>query len=143
MRLGRYGKLMHFDSVRLGQGRIDRFTLFEFKPIGGIILNVFNSIEQDRFHTHAFNAWSVMLRGSYAEEIRRQDAVVETRLRTRDVMYLPRHLEHRIMKSTKNAVSVTICGPWRDTWTETSVSGRTRRFMWGRRQVAPDRKDSL
>jgi len=135
MRLGRYGKILHHDRVALGRGRIDRFTLFEFKPLGGVIFNVFNSVEQDRFHTHAFNAISVMISGSYNEEIRK-DYGYEQRKRHRDICYLPRTLEHRIMDSTPNAISVTLCGPWEGTWTETSLSGRIRKLTWGRKPAS-------
>jgi hypothetical protein len=134
MRFGKFGKLLHHDCVALGEGRIDRYTLFEIKPLGGVILNVFNSVEQDRFHTHAFNAISVMIFGAYREEIR-TEYDVQVRTRRRDIRFLPRTLEHRILNSTPNAISVTICGPWKRSWTETSLAGRIRRMTWGRKPL--------
>lgn len=142
MRLGRYGKVLHFDRVKLGKGYVDRWTLFELKWLGSVIVNVFNTIAQDRFHTHAFAAVSVMLRGEYDEEIV-TDGVVSRRTRRSDVIFLPRTLNHRLMKSSPNAASITLCGPWAPTWTETFLSGKTRRLTWGRKPVAESMSQAL
>ena len=134
MRLGRYGKVLHFDRVKLGEGYVDRWTLFELKWLGSVIVNVFNTIAQDRFHTHAFAALSIMLRGEYDEQIV-SGSGVKRRTRRGDVVFLQRTLNHRLMRSSPNAMSITICGPWAPTWTETFLSGKTRRLTWGRKPV--------
>ncbi len=130
MRLGRYGKILHWDTVKLGEGIIDRFTFFEFKPLGGIILNIFNSVKQDRFHTHAFNAVSIMFKGHYMEGIKG----CKSRRREHDIKYLPKTLNHKILQSSKNAMSLTIMGPWDKTWTETFET-KTREYRWGRKRI--------
>lgn len=135
MRLGKWGKFLHLDRVELGIGPIHRFTIFEFKPIGGVIINVYNTISQNRFHTHAFNAVSIMLRGWYEEEIKHRNGLITRRTRDTDIRYLSRHTFHRIMASSPNAVSVTFCGPWVKTWLEQFDDGRKIRYTWGRIKV--------
>lgn len=140
MRLGRYGKFLHHDRVALGaNGYIDRYTVLEVKFLGALVLNVFNTTgPQDRFHTHAFNAISIMLWGSYNEFIKSsnpENEWVMLRTRRRDVVYLPRTLNHCIGKSTPGAVSITLCGPWKRTWTE-ERDGKVSTLGWGRRRIS-------
>lgn len=137
MRLGKYGKIFHHDRVQIGEGHIDRYTIFELKFLGGIIINIFNTTFQNRHHTHAFNAWSLMIRGWYGENIL-YPSIGPFKIqgwRTRkagSLLYLPRSLNHKIGRSSKNAVSITFCGPWAKTWTETDDQGNVQLFSWGR-----------
>jgi hypothetical protein len=45
--------------VALGQGYLDRYTILEIKWLFSIYFHVFNTVEQDRFHTHAFQCLGV------------------------------------------------------------------------------------
>lgn len=42
--------------IELGEGHIIQYTLFENKLIGGVWLYYWKTIEQNRFHTHAFSS---------------------------------------------------------------------------------------
>lgn len=158
------GKVFHKDRVVFGGdietvGYIDRYTLIEFKPIGGIILNVFKTkAPQNRFHTHGFPAFSIMLLGAYEEESLDDTGKVRKRVRRaysksdggfptlEGPVFLPRDLNHRIGKtldtgSDIGAVSITLCGPWKKTWTETFWDDhkqswtKVRTLGWGRKRI--------
>lgn len=136
MRLGKYGKLLHLDKVTLGTGTITRFTLVELKFIGGIILNIFNTTTQDRFHTHAFPALSFMLKGFYNENILHPNGKIEKRKIIPGIRYIPTYCNHQILDSSRNAISITIMGPWGYSWSETNAEKlNTRIYTWGRRRI--------
>lgn len=138
MRLGKYGKLMHFDRTSIGVGDIARFTIFEWKPIGGIIINVFNTTDQNRFHTHAFPAVSLMLRGTYEEDVMDLETPghpVHTKHTSLGFRFIPRQYCHKIRKSSKNAVSITFEGPWKAIWAEYFDNGRVKEYTWGREVI--------
>lgn len=131
MRLGKFGKLFHWDNTSLGVGNIKRFTIFELKYLGGIVINFFNTENQDRFHSHAFWAFSLMVRGHYFE-----DVIVDNKIVTKKIeksRIIPRNYIHKITKSTPNAVSVTFEGPWGGSWNEYFDSGRVKTYSWGRK----------
>lgn len=149
MRLGKYGKFLHYDKTSLGVGNIKRFTLFEWKGFGGIIFNIFNTNNQDRFHSHAFNAFSIMLKGYYYEDVM-EDMFIENNLTKRIISkkieksrFIPKNYIHKITKSSKNAMSITIEGPWDDTWFEIFDSGRVKIYTWGRQVLLDSKKDLI
>ena len=49
--------------IQLGEGHINKYTIFENKSLFSIYFHVFNTIAQDRFHTHAFDGWAFVIRG--------------------------------------------------------------------------------
>lgn len=131
MRLGKFGKLLHWDNTSLGVGDIRRFTIIEIKYLFGIIVNIFNTTDQDRFHSHAFHALSWMVRGHYFEDVLENNAVISKKIeRSR---FIPKNYIHKITLSTPNAVSVTFEGPWGSTWNEYFDSGRVKTYGWGRK----------
>lgn len=132
MRLGKFGKLFHWDNTSLGVGDIKRFTVFEVKYLGGIIVNVFNTENQDRFHSHAFHAFSLMVRGHYFEDVIVDGGFVITK-KIEKSRFIPRNYIHKITKSSPNAISVTFEGPWGATWDEYFDNGRVRTYSWGRK----------
>lgn len=132
MRLGKFGKFLHYDKTSLGIGNIKRFTVFECKYIGGIILNIFNTDNQDRFHSHAFNAFSLMLKGHYYEEVILSNGQVITK-KIEKSRFIPRDYVHKITKSSFNAMSITFEGPWNKSWFEYFDNGRTKVYSWGRK----------
>ena len=133
MRLGKLGKLFHWDNTSLGVGNIRRFTIIEIKYVGGIIVNIFNTENQDRFHSHAFHALSWMIKGHYYE-----DVIVDNETVTKLIeksRFIPRNYIHKITKSSPNAMSVTFEGPWESTWNEYFDNGRVKTYTWGRRVI--------
>lgn len=138
MRLGKFGKLLHYDKTSLGIGNIKRFTIFEFKFLGGIIINIFNTIDQDRFHSHAFWAFSLMIRGWYYEDVAVKGKITTNKV-TRSRI-IPRNYVHKIKNSSKNAISVTFEGPWRETWYEFfDQNRRLKIYTWGREVLYDDK----
>ena len=133
MRIGKYGKLLHFDNTSLGIGNIKRFTLIEIKYIGGIIINKFNTIDQDRFHSHAFGAFSLMIKGWYFEEVIRDNKVYKDLITTS--RFIPKNYIHKIKGSSKDAISITFEGPWGNTWSEFFDDGRVKVYSWGRKVI--------
>jgi hypothetical protein len=132
MRLGKFGKLLHWDNTSIGVGNIRRFTIFELKYVGGIIINVFNTENQDRFHSHAFHALSWMVHGHYFEDVIVDSGHIVTK-KIEKSRFIPRNYIHKITKSSKNAVSVTFEGPWGGTWDEYFDNGRVKTYGWGRK----------
>lgn len=55
--------------IELGEGHIIQYTLFEWKRLGGIWFYNWKTIEQNRFHTHAFNSYAFTLKGDYTQEV--------------------------------------------------------------------------
>lgn len=132
MRLGKFGKLLHVDNTSLGVGNIKRFTIIEVKHLFGIIVNIFNTENQDRFHSHAFHAFSWMIRGHYYEEVILPDSKVIVK-KIEKSRFIPRNYIHKITSSSKNAMSVTFEGPWESTWNEYFDNYRVKTYTWGRK----------
>jgi len=133
MRLGKFGKILHTDKTSLGVGNIKRFTIIEIKYFFGIIVNIFNTTDQDRFHSHAFNAFSLMVRGHYFEDVIDNNEVITKKIeRSR---FIPRNYIHKITKSSPGAISVTFEGPWQAIWNEYFDNGRVKTYTWGRRVI--------
>ena len=132
MRLGKYGKILHYDKTSLGVGNIKRFVVFEFKYLGGIIVNVFNTVDQDRFHSHAFHAVSLMLRGFYNEDVVIGNTTIVKKI-TPGIRFIPKNYIHKIKDSSKNAISITFGGPWDKTWNEYFDDMRIKTYSWGRK----------
>lgn len=120
--------------VALGEGYLDRYTLFESKRFFSVYFHVFNTIRQDRFHTHAFNGWAFLLRGGYEEEVISKAGIFTKRVGP-GLRYIPRDYNHRLLRSEPNTLSLLIAGPWAETWTEENEQF-IRVLAWGRREVA-------
>jgi hypothetical protein len=115
-------------------GYLNRIQLFEFKKLLSCYIHIFNTKYHDRFHSHAFSAVAVVLKGGYFEEY-----YVGSEVRTKWVgpglRFIPKDYNHRIMRSEPNSVSFLIAGPWEKYWTE-DFPGYARVLTWGRREVA-------
>lgn len=131
MKFGKYGKLFHYDSISLGVGNIQRLTVVECKYIGGIIINYFNTIDQDRFHSHAFNSFSLMVKGSYIEEVIEDNKVITKTIT--ESRFIPKNYIHKIKASEPDTVSITFEGPWGSSWDEYFDNGRIKTYAWGRK----------
>lgn len=132
MRLGKYGKIFHYDKTSLGVGNIQRFIFFEFKFFGGIILNIFNTHNQDRFHSHAFHAISLMLKGAYNEDVIENNKIITKNIKP-GIRFISRSYIHKIKESELNTISVTFEGPWQQIWNEYFDNGRIKTYSWGRK----------
>lgn len=139
MKIFQWLSIWRWTHVVFGSGYLDRLIVLEIKPLFSIYLNVWNTIEHDRFHTHAFPSISFMLRGYYGEEYidsneDRRYRVIKAPL----IRWIPRTSNHRMLKSSKNAISLTFAGPWDRMWSETFLDGSKRVLSWGRQVVVKD-----
>lgn len=147
MRFRNWFKALEWTDVVFGEGDLRRFVLFECKYLFSIYINVWNVIAHDRFHTHAFSSFSFFLKGWYNEEelvelpwLPGKHAIVHHRYSAPFVRFIPRTNNHRMLKSSRNAVTVTIAGPWDRMWSESTVRQphETRVLGWGRKVIAQD-----
>lgn len=105
--------------IDLGEQSVTELTLLEYKKWFSIKLFNFHKSEgvQDRFHTHAFNAYSFLLKGDYTEEVLEDNKIVKC-LRSRSkALFIPKDSYHRITRS-KGCVTLLVTGPWGETFKE-------------------------
>lgn len=100
-----------------GEQKVTQFILFENKNWFSVILFYFHKCPnkvQDRFHTHAFNALSVLLWGDYEEEFLNKPTEKRSRKR---FLFIPRDSFHRITRSN-GCCTLLFSGKWNPTWIE-------------------------
>lgn len=105
--------------IDLGEQSVTELTILEYKKWFSIKLFNFHKSEgvQDRFHTHAFNAYSLLLKGDYTEEVLEWNKIVKC-LRSRSkALFIPKDSYHRITRS-KGCVTLLVTGPWGETFKE-------------------------
>ena len=128
-------KLFSKKRIELGEGHIVQYTIFEHKKIGGIWIYNWKSIEQNRFHTHAFGSYAFLLSGEYTEEIIRDG---EIQKRTVNQWLKPKHLPknytHRILEAKPNTWTMVFFGKWIPYWWEYFHDTKTWvKYGWGRK----------
>lgn len=130
-----YFSLLRYNKFEFGNQFVSQFVIFECKWLFSIILFYFHKSDgaQDRFHTHAFNAISFKLFGTYDEHVLDCEETGEYRVvkRTQIIKYFPRESYHRIANSS-GCATILISGPWLKEWKE-YVNGRTQVYTWGRK----------
>ena len=119
--------------IILGEGFLDRFTIFEWKRCFSIYFHVFNTVKQDRFHTHAFNGIAILFYGSYEEEVKIGSNIYRKNIGP-SIRYIPRSYNHKLLKSKPNTLSILFAGPWSKTWTEENDQF-VRTLTWGRKEI--------
>jgi hypothetical protein len=130
-------KICSFGKVALGEGAVYSFTLFESKYLFSIIFYWWKTIDQVRFHTHAFAAIAFLLSGSYVE-----DRIVDGQIEENNVnqwlwpRYLPRNYTHKIKKAAPRTLTMVITGPWQKHWYEYFEDTRQWiKYGWGREKL--------
>jgi hypothetical protein len=101
-------------SIHLGDQNVTELTILEWKRFFSIKLFHFHPTDgkQDRFHTHAFNAVSILLSGDYVEEVVTEKRQIVTLKRSRKrFLFIPANQYHRITKSN-GCRTLLITGPW-------------------------------
>lgn len=128
--------------VELGEGFIVQYTIFENKYFGGIWIYNWKTILQNRFHTHAFNAYAFLLRGSYIEEVIENNIII-----TKNVnqwlkpRFLPKNYCHRILKAQPNTWTIVFFGKWSKFWYEYFEDTKTWiKYTWGRKIISKNKK---
>lgn len=94
------------------------YWLIEWKPVFSIVLLRFSEGTREAYHTHAFNALTMWLKGKVREDIMVDDRVYSKEWQAGNTKVTPRNLKHRICGLTKSAWALSFRGPWLDTWTE-------------------------
>jgi hypothetical protein len=128
MRLFYYGKDGGADSTVSG------FWLIEIKSLFSIALLRFGNGSRDAFHSHAFNAWSWVIKGQLEEEF--IGGLGHLILPSWKPVYTSRNTFHRV-RSVGTTWVLTFRGPWARTWDEyLPASNRFRTLTHGRKEIA-------
>jgi hypothetical protein len=125
---------LKYNKFEFGKQIVSQFVIFECKWLFSIIIFYFHktSGSQDRFHTHAFNAWPIKLFGEYDEHILDDETTGKYHIvrRKKTLMYFPRNSYHRISNSD-GCMTLLLSGPWNKTWKE-YIDGKVVHYSWGR-----------
>ena len=121
--------------IELGYGHIVQYTLFESKRWGGIWLYNWKTIEQNRFHTHAFSSYAFLLSGSYTEEIIKDGEITQRTVNQwLKPRYLPMNYCHRILEAEPKTWTIVFFSRWIDHWWEFfGDTGTWVKYGWGRK----------
>lgn len=106
-------------DICLGDQNVSELTILEWKPLFSLKYFHFHKTDgdQDRFHTHAFNAFSVLLSGDYVEEVVEGEVIIPKLRSRKRFLFIPKDSYHRITKS-KGCRTLLITGPWGDEFKE-------------------------
>lgn len=106
------------------------FFILELKTFLSIVLLRFGNGSREAYHSHAFNAWSWVLKGQLRERTL-QGEVVVYRPSWRPI-YTPRERCHKVV-SVGNTWVISFRGPWAGTWVEYLEATNTFQLLtWGR-----------
>ena len=127
---------MKYNKFEFGDQPISQFVVFECKYLFSIIIFYFHKANgvQERFHTHAFNAFSVKLFGNYIEYVLLDEKTGHYKEAKRNKIFkwFPRNSYHMIGNST-GCCTILFSGPWKKTWKE-YVDKKVMHYSWGRKQ---------
>ena len=123
--------------VELGKGYIIQYTIFENKKFGGIWIYNWKTIEQNRFHTHAFSAYAFLLKGSYIEEVIKDGKIIKKEVNQwMKPRYLPRNYCHRILEAKPKTWTIVFFSKWINHWWEYFNDSKTWvKYGWGRKII--------
>ena len=122
-------------EVALGEGSVTQYIIFENKHFLSLIFYKWNTINQVRFHTHAFGAIAFLLKGWYWEKVRFQGIEMTNFV---NVPFLPRMLPrnycHAIGNAKPGTITMVVAGPWQKNWLEYFPDTDTWvEYTWGRK----------
>lgn len=135
-------KLFKKSQVALGKGSVTQYILFEHKRLFSIIFYRWNTIDQIRFHTHAFASFAFLIHGWYWEKVLfngvEMSNFVNQPLWPR---WLPRNYCHAIENARPGSITIVIAGPWQKHWYEyfpscVSHNGLWVKYGWGRKIIS-------
>lgn len=115
------------------------YFLIEIKSLFSIVLLHFTGT-REAYHSHAFNAFTLWLKGSVREyELIGKDAaaIVEGWL-AGDLKYTPRGMTHKIVPSSPTAWAISVRGPWAKYWTETFPEKNKRVTLTHGREIVEE-----
>ena len=105
----------------------------EIKGLCSIILLRFKPNQRQNYHSHAFNAITIWLKGMVLEE--RINPLKYQYYYPGDVKYTGRDNIHKIHVCRDVAWALTFRGPWKDVWSEHTPEGKEIQLTHGRKVV--------
>lgn len=124
-------EILTYKCIQFGELKAHQFIIFEHKKLFGVLFFYFKGGNQDRFHTHAFNALSIKFFGSYLEGILHPDKSITYEKRTSLFKWFPRDSYHSINES-KGCLTLLFQGPWKESWKEYK-DGNEYELKWHRK----------
>lgn len=105
------------------ESNVTGYWLIEWKAGFSIALLCFSRGSREAYHSHAFNAWSWVLKGLLEQwalvQIHDEDWVEASELRPSfKPVYTPRECMHKVHGVADKTWVLSIRGPWVDTWKE-------------------------
>ena len=117
----KYFSLLKYNKFMFGEQIVSQFVIFEYKYLFSIIIFYFHKSNgvQDRFHTHAFNAFSIKLFGKYTEYVLLSELTGEFKyaIRNKIFKFFPKNSYHKIGNST-GCCTILFSGKWENNWKE-------------------------
>lgn len=111
------------------------YWLIESKKLFSVVLLSFRGLSRTCYHSHAFDCWNIVLKGSLVEHLTSGEVV----------RYSPSIKPFKISKDRFHKVHstgitwvISLRGPWKDTWQEFS-DGELRVLTHGRKVVSCDK----
>lgn len=124
-------------QVALGKGNVDQYIVFENKHLFSIIFYRWNTIDQIRFHTHAFAAVAFLLKGWYWEKVI-FNGITMTNFVNVPIWprFIPKNYCHAIENAKPNTLTLVLTGPWQKHWYEYFPdTQKWVKYVWGRKKV--------
>ena len=110
--------------------------LIEIKSLFSVVLLRFGGT-REAYHSHAFNALTLWLKGSVREWVRTDKYEAARTWDAGDLKFTPRNLMHKIEPFGKSAWALSFRGPWVNTWKEFfAKDNKTVTLTHGRKIVA-------
>ncbi len=109
---------MLFFKKRCDGGKVSNVTgywVIEIKKLFSIVILKFEPSHRENYHSHAFNALTIWIKGEVLEE--RLDTKENTIFKAGNIKYTPRTNVHKI-HCKKTAWCISFRGPWCNTWIE-------------------------
>ena len=125
---------MHILRKRKDGGKtspVDAYFLCEFKNLFSVALLKFNKGGREEYHTHAFDAYTIFLKGNLVEE---DVDGSEHIYRRGKLKFTPKSKNHRV-SAKEDSWCFTLRGPWVDSWTEYNVKDNLTTFFTHGRKV--------
>jgi len=124
-------------EVALGEGSVFQRIVFENKHLFSIIFYRWFTIDQIRFHTHAFASFAFLLSGWYWEKVLFNN-IEMTNFVNQPLWprFLPRNYCHAIENAKPGTLTLVITGPWQKNWYEYFPDTKKWvKYEWGRKKV--------
>lgn len=109
------------------------FFLVEIKSIFSIVFLHFGGT-REAYHSHAFNAVTLWLRGCVREDIKTGQNIAVRFWSAGDIKYTSRGLMHKVIP-VSDAWALSFRGPWAKTWREYSPQTQTLTTLTHGRKV--------